>query len=149
MFRRALKWSGAIACVLVVFIWFGSRWCRAQLTFVHGSSLTDLLVTKGQVSLLSSRAMKPGGWHVSGDIETNAEAGLSPQWTWWFGVDDFRPLNARIYHVPLWSMLMLLLIPTTWIWYRDRPRPGHCPNCNYNLSGLDKSPCPECGHPQS
>ncbi len=48
--------------------------------------------------------------------------------------------------VPLWLPLGLLGIPTALLWWLDGPpRPGHCQNCGYNLTGNTSGRCPECG----
>lgn len=54
---------------------------------------------------------------------------------------------------PLWQLqLLLAAIGTTLILLTRRglfpPRPGHCPNCRYDRTGLSsQTPCPECGSP--
>ena len=48
--------------------------------------------------------------------------------------------------IPLWIILLFCGISSS-IWLRDRRRiqPGHCPSCNYNLTGNISGICPECG----
>ena len=49
--------------------------------------------------------------------------------------------------VPLWIPLLLLAIPTAYLWHTDRrAKPWQCPKCRYDLRGLDGGVCPECGH---
>ena len=47
--------------------------------------------------------------------------------------------------LPLWLPLVVLLVPTVWLWRRDRPRPGFCRVCDYDLTGNTTGCCPECG----
>ena len=50
-------------------------------------------------------------------------------------------------------LIVVLLLAVTWWrshaggWHQEeRPKPGHCPTCGYDLTGLDDgSVCPECG----
>jgi hypothetical protein len=55
--------------------------------------------------------------------------------------------NARQLCIPLWLPLLPLLALAALLIYRDRTRrsPGHCPKCNYNLTGNTSGRCPECG----
>ena len=47
---------------------------------------------------------------------------------------------------PLWLPLLVAVISTAFLWYRDRrPRPGHCQKCGYDLTGNISGRCPECG----
>ena len=51
--------------------------------------------------------------------------------------------------LPLWLPFLALLLPTLWLWRRDRRkvRPGFCRVCDYNLTGSTTGRCPECGSP--
>ncbi len=49
--------------------------------------------------------------------------------------------------IPLWLPILLLLIPTVYLWWLDRDaiEPGHCVQCGYDLTGNVSGRCPECG----
>lgn len=49
--------------------------------------------------------------------------------------------------IPLWIPLVILMVPTVFLWLhrRARPKAGQCPNCRYNLTGNLSCRCPECG----
>ena len=50
---------------------------------------------------------------------------------------------------PLWIPIALLIVPMrrTCLSVRAHHSPGCCRRCNYNLTGLPESRCPECGQP--
>jgi hypothetical protein len=54
--------------------------------------------------------------------------------------------STRSVHVPLWTPLLCFIVPTLWLWHRDRyNKPGHCQRCRYDLTGNTSGVCPECG----
>ena len=60
----------------------------------------------------------------------------------------WRPFMARrVIVMPLWMCLVLPVVPTAVLFWRDRRRipPGHCRACGYNLTGDVSGVCPECG----
>jgi hypothetical protein len=55
--------------------------------------------------------------------------------------------SARWFPLQLWPLLLAPATVCMLGWWRGwhRHRPGHCPSCRYDLSGLPPgSPCPEC-----
>ncbi|MBU0616661.1 MAG: hypothetical protein KKI02_02990 [Planctomycetes bacterium] len=50
-------------------------------------------------------------------------------------------------YIPLWLPFLIVMIPTAFLWWRDRRRipPGRCQDCGYNLTGNVSGRCPECG----
>lgn len=50
---------------------------------------------------------------------------------------------------PLWMPFFLFAITAGLVWYHDRnrPRPGTCTRCRYDLTGNKSGRCPECGEP--
>ena len=58
------------------------------------------------------------------------------------------PANRWLLVIPYWLPFLLLAIPTTTLWYRDRcPPEDHCQHCGYNLTGHESGVCPECATP--
>jgi len=51
---------------------------------------------------------------------------------WWFDM-------------PFWFLLLPVGVATLLAWRWDRPRPGQCPSCGYDLTGNESGFCPECG----
>ena len=72
---------------------------------------------------------------------------------WWFGVGINQKLRyasgpkiAHLVVLPLWFPLLLIGLPTAWLWYIDRPiKSWQCAKCRYDLRGLEGGVCPECG----
>jgi len=70
-------------------------------------------------------------------------------------LDVFRPLVSFKYGIFTFSMpLWMPAVPfgiTAWalrrIQSRNRPQPGRCRQCGYNLFGSSSGICPECGSP--
>lgn len=60
--------------------------------------------------------------------------------------------RARAISVPLWFLVSLAAYLIWWILFgragllhRHRMAKGHCPSCDYNLTGNISGVCPECG----
>ncbi len=59
-----------------------------------------------------------------------------------------RPIGTRyLFLVPFWLPALVSASLTVLLWYRSHAKPGHCPNCNYNMTGNVSGKCPECGMP--
>lgn len=148
-FLRPLKWAGTTASFAIILVWLFSRWYNAGLQFGIGSRRDAVFVLNGLVAI---------SWHDQVGMESqlprrpfvNLDRLHQPFWLWWFSFHRAGPpYNSAFLFIPLWAMLIPVAVPTIYLWLRDRRLPGHCPNWNYNLSGLPNSPCPECGHRQS
>lgn len=81
---------------------------------------------------------------------------LAPGWTTsngYFAMGFFRhpDISASVIGVfvaaPLWLPVLMVVVPTAFLWVRDRPlqRRGFCSNCGYDLTGNVSGVCPECG----
>ena len=60
----------------------------------------------------------------------------------------YRDPTVTVIFVPLWIPGVVAL-GCFWILRsrRVRSRPGHCPTCEYDLTGNESGVCPECGTP--
>ena len=49
--------------------------------------------------------------------------------------------------VPLWLPFVIIAVTTGFLFWQDRkrPKPGHCQECGYDLTGNTSGRCPECG----
>jgi hypothetical protein len=55
---------------------------------------------------------------------------------------------SRVWLLPLWLPVLLIAALTALCGHLDRPpKAGHCPACNYDLTGNTTGRCPECGCP--
>lgn len=152
-----MKWAGFVVCVLIAATWVGSIVCYLQVQYpargcVHNLSIeggclfgmsTSAAVWASVNSWASGNAEAPSGCWLqrrrghSEASEYSYEMRWRPNihWSGWEGT----------FCLPLWMPLLLVALPTTWLFWRERPRPGHCP-CGYSLAGLTAGPpCPECG----
>ena len=148
--RRILKWTGLIACVLIVVAWGVSlRW------FVEGSCVTrkyelvrgvvaDGMLLANRIGLSSKTQMLgihfPSRWDVY--------AANPGKYQFGFRWPSIARRGQRVYAVrlPLWLPLLVVGLPTAFLWYRDRRRhpPGHCRKCGYNLTWNESGICSEC-----
>ncbi|MCG8405829.1 MAG: hypothetical protein MI923_11590 [Phycisphaerales bacterium] len=76
---------------------------------------------------------------------TGAKTGFD-RYDWGFSNGDIAGKMQYI-RVPLWLPLLLVAIPTAFIFWRDHRfiPPGHCNECGYNLTSNVSGICPECG----
>ena len=136
--RRIAKWTGLAVCVLLlgawIASWFGSlTW--GSLTW--DSHCLHLSIGGGVLGVI---------WGSPG-LETGFDAWLHEgMWNSWTVTFDVIGSTVTVF-VPLWLPLLLVAIPTAFLFYRDRrrPGPGHCPQCGYDLTGNVSGVCPECG----
>ena len=99
----------------------------------------------------SDQVVNPSGWAMDYARKSN------PRWGFDFGhaarqaggdfLDEWQWLR-----IPYWAILApTALLPAHWLWSRLRDerrrraqRPGHCPQCGYDLRATPGR-CPECG----
>jgi hypothetical protein len=140
-------WTGLAVCVLLLIVdvasvWWRVYWASQQrdrcVRFAWGESVVTW--TRGGARIIGVSS----GWH--------AHRLITPGIEWWPTIQTYSPLRApprRFISVaiPLWIPLVVVAIPTGFLWRRERkrPRPGHCPHCRYDLTGNVSGVCPECG----
>lgn len=142
--RIWLKWGGLAAIVIMI------ATCAANYA-------CDCWFNAGRLGFSNyDGAVQLTWWgHLSGPSTWIGGLRWSPK-----GVNLLRRPDLTYTHgvvatifIPLWFPLLLIVIPTTRIWFADirarfRRRVGTCGRCGYDLQGLAAgSKCPECGTP--
>jgi hypothetical protein len=142
--RRAAKWGGTVATVLVagvlvVSMWWGFYWAHgwSLRRWVHvGAAGGCVFVAWHGYTKPRDRPFVPHFdlGHVSGPVA-------------WLPIWQRHPsLPTLMIIVPLWIPVLLVGAPTAWLWWWDRRVPaGHCRGCRYDLTGNTTGICPECG----
>ena len=135
--RRSHRWAmGILLSGVVFFVAVMLMTVLCTFSFVYGSRGID--VGGGCVTLWEARyqVLYSNGWHV-GD----------PEKLIWLPVLVTVP-GFRALAIPVWIPLVLVVLTLAIARILCRSaRPGHCPNCDYNLTGLTSGVCPECGLP--
>ncbi len=151
--RALLKWSGTLACLLILLAAAAClRWRyvainvgRNSLVSIQEGSVWVGWGGSGWLGHSMPRAVQVGPPYANlGAAADNwSKRGiLWPQWR------DLRPWGIGVdIRVPLWIPVVLLGAPTAWLWWRDRRRvpAGCCAACGYDLTGNVSGRCPECG----
>ena len=141
--RRFLKWAGLVLCLLIATAWAVSlRWS----VYAHGS-VVSVTLWEGQIPLLDGWDPFWDGYQRFSLIPVQRQGCCGFTWGGRLLVrSDTR--SAVGWTAPLWAVLVVLAIPTAFLWWRDRrPPKDHCQNCGYDLTGNVSGVCPECGNP--
>jgi hypothetical protein len=147
---RVCKWIGTVGCVLIVGAFLASGWLEFGVTW-KGEQFGHLLsLDSGAIWIQRGRAA--GFRDVSSSYLRSHDLSLSRGESAFVPdlIRPIRPVIGPISHIlilPLWVPFVFLLIPTMLLWRRDRqrPRPGFCQRCDYDLTGNVSGRCPECG----
>lgn len=145
--RSTIKWSGTVLTVLLLVVWVGSAWWGfgglVGRTTIAGIDSGGLFVRYESSNMLAQMVAN-GEWPTP---VWRHRAGVH----WWVYWRQYRSsLSGALLrmdaYVPIWTVLLVLSVPTCYLWYRDRRRPpGLCSKCGYDLRGTDHDVCPECG----
>ena len=142
--RRRLKWTGLVACAMLVVAWvtslrFGVSW--------QTSDGCEIEVGAGCLRICATPFRMDERWWPT-IYDSTAQA----RWRGWLDRCLYVPSGqtrgtwGRCFVAPLWCLLVVGLIPTLFLWWRDRPLPpDYCQRCGYNLTGNISGRCPECG----
>jgi hypothetical protein len=137
--HRALSWACLIGTVAIALIWFASRW------FYVG----------GRISSYREMYMGGGQFHATTMFSGSTSFLLgrydTARWEWDFFYQSWY--GDYTLSFPLWWPICVLA--AFWLMLRWLPRvirqlrrvpEGACPNCSYDLRGLEPGErCPECG----
>ena len=172
--RRAGKWVGTAACVLIAGVWLWSGWYFVRLgptsrfkqewlggepipnnyesVSIGGGTIKATWVEYSKRKQFAAHLLE-----LSANDEEEEE--VPPVWVVPFldpptfrlvapSINDAATSQLTVI-VPLWIGFTIVAIPTAFLWWRDRGRirPGHCQHCGYDLTGNVSGRCPECGKP--
>jgi hypothetical protein len=171
--RRVMKWAGTVTCLLllaepVLTTWIYAdatyEWVSPKSSFNYAYSGRDVpwvistvflkmhpgWVDVGYCSfvLIEPSDPRPGlRCQYGRPLFSIGIGSLLPHFTDFFVGEGYRHC---IIQLPLWMPLLVVLIPTLLLWYRDYRawrvfRPAHCQACGYDLTGNESGRCPECG----
>ena len=168
--RRILKWTGAIACLLILVTWAASLRWGFRYHFSNGYRCVG--VSTGALEISRWTCTYPKFIMAWGSPQNRYLRARTP-----IGLEIHRPsfqyityrnfgfesphkelsnppsgtLTSVWWTIPFWLVLLLTAIPTAWLWHRDRrlisSSPDHrlCLRCGYDLTGNTSGVCPECG----
>ncbi len=143
--HRIVKWLGLLSCLAVAAAFAVSE--RWAIHWVSPTTRYGLGVGAGAFVV---------GWRPAGWLRGSERYPASPGWmvasladgtqtVWWVRRSMLQVWSGI--EVSLWIPFVILVVPTIFIWLRERKRipPGSCRQCRYNLAGNSSGICPECG----
>ena len=161
---KLLLLPGLAGCLLVILAWIASiSWWNATLYIANRPGGAEvhhfIMLAGGCISILAFP--DAGGFSINpqesqfewGNTKVGLRRAMSPaEWSKFRRIGLVLPgrrSDGSVTRLPLWLIFAVVAAPTAFLWYRDRlrRRPGHCKNCNYNLTGNTSGICPECGTP--
>jgi hypothetical protein len=148
---RVTRWTGTVLCLMVVAL------CILNLLVIIGFRIGSVAggLQHGGVAVVDSQ-------QASNCVLPRKLVVFVPQAAGSFRLQVVPASGPWVYQpviplaggqplafVPLWLPLVIVVIPTAWLWWRDLRRypEGHCQKCGYDLTGNVSGICPECGTP--
>ncbi|MGH7133061.1 MAG: hypothetical protein ACREJO_14075 [Phycisphaerales bacterium] len=149
--RRFCKWLGIVLIAVVVLVDLASLIWRFSVQSYMFQSPTTSGTTYASISAGQIYFLHRGDW--GGDVQCwFAYATNSHKWWVRFGsTNAMSGGKAFAFAIPFWSIVLLIAVPTAWLWRLDRPSrrallARSCDGCGYDLTGLaGGQQCPECG----
>ena len=145
--RRVAKWAGLIASIAIAGAFAASPWI--ELSWGRYGEFNHAMLESGAICSDLNWSVRGSpmarNWHYGRRWRAH-----SPYWLIQRVAVENYVGEFEILVLPLWIPLVLVAIPTSLLWYRDRRRripPGHCSHCGYNLKGNVSGRCSECGRP--
>jgi hypothetical protein len=152
--RRWTKGTGVVVTLALAISWITSGWLCLSFWWDRGAG--RVMMNGGGVVVAYDPSPPPimrNGFFV----DTYDYPSGKPRFQMWVwapyvgtractGVHQL-PQQRFLLLVPFWIPLVVVLVPTAILVWRDRSRipAGHCGECGYNLTGNVSGRCPECG----
>jgi hypothetical protein len=162
-----LKWGGTVTCGLILLALMLSATANFRydppgpirpkdwtISPVLGHGAIAVMIEERVGAARPAKSAK-----LDGGFRFSTEEDGAP-WVWWapfsqgevtfpdniFQSTSTPGIKVRYVMIPLWQPLVLFLILTAYLWYKDRRfPPGQCQACGYDLTGNESGRCPECG----
>ena len=145
-----LKWTATMLSVLIVGLWFASRWIWFQCVYTpsHACAAT---IQSGRLWMLYRQSPASGVGPIRVHLMTTQGTQTDPEWRMWFDWGQAPPGNWAYcwVYIPLWLLFPVAAVPAAVLWRRSmRLVDGVCSRCGYDRTGLrEDALCPECGDP--
>src|SRR5262245_2163821 len=114
------RWAALGACLLLAAIWVVSVRFKCAVGTMTATRSIELWLDSGELWWHEIEAIPPQRLvlpHLTGFWWGRTQT----QWRWWFSVSrtEFGAFRYRDIRVPLWVPMLLVTIPTAWLWRRD------------------------------
>ncbi len=148
--RTLLLSAGAAVWLLLVAAWgITLRWPVSH-DLQTGQRVSAVGITYGEVWLLRIQPL-PSSPNIHTTVQYALPAGGAAARNYGLVLPTCNkgpvgPYSTFHVSVPIWLLLLAIGLPTCALYFRRRRRrPGHCVQCDYDLTGNVTGVCPECG----